>query len=758
MKNKCFISYLFVFAASFGLAVSQEYSFGMEAQPSSVYLPEGWHRSGDSTYIIRVDTVEKNSGKYSILVEAPDAANADVHGYAYYKIPQKYMGQSVTLRAYMKVEGNTQPVRLTLSMLNVEGTVVHVRNAELDGLTGVSDWNEYTLSLSLSDRVTEIVAGVRLNGSGKLYMEGFEILIDGEALSSASPRKRSEWDFEFARGSKINIAEYTPQMLYNLEILCRIWGFLKYYHPTVVEGYYNWDAELFRIMPVILNVADKHELNRIMLQWIENIGTVYANDERDDTPEHLIKFKPDLEWINAETFGVELTETLMNIRDAKRTNDNFYTNFTRNELEYSNIDYENDTGLRLLALFRYWNAVQYFNPYMYLIDTDWNTVLPDFISKFLEANSEKEYRMTVAKLITHICAFDSFYLTTIFGWTRGNYIATYQLSYIEESVIVTDYNYLQNDTILKIGDMIECVDGQSVAEIIKGRLLYTPGANEPAKIDEILKALFTSNINDNLVLDIIRNGLAMKCTLNYSSSQFLPRLVKEAYRLLTPDIGYVYTASVTAGNIPNMIETLRNTESVVIDMRSNYIPSFEPISFFFLPHTTEVHKLISPSRRSSGMFTISTEKVGEDRIDYYKGRIVIIVNEKTRNIGEVLTMILQQAPNAIVIGNTTAGSVGLGFLIKLPGSIFTMAPLIGYYYPDGRQVQRVGIAIDEEVKPTLQGIIEGRDELLERAIEIIENRNSVASLVKCWYSYRSDNFLLEAVSKNATYNAEVVER
>lgn len=41
------------------------------------------------------------------------------------------------------------------------------------------------------------------------------------------------------------------------------------------------------------------------------------------------------------------------------------------------------------------------------------------------------------------------------------------------------------------------------------------------------------------------------------------------------------------------------------------------------------------------------------------------------------------------------------------------------YYPDGRETQRIGIVPDIEAKPTIKGIREGRDEPLEKAIEII---------------------------------------
>lgn len=47
---------------------------------------------------------------------------------------------------------------------------------------------------------------------------------------------------------------------------------------------------------------------------------------------------------------------------------------------------------------------------------------------------------------------------------------------------------------------------------------------------------------------------------------------------------------------------------------------------------------------------------------------------------------------------------------------------IGVFYPDGGQTQRVGVRIDEIVEPTIEGVKAGRDEVLERAIEIITDQ------------------------------------
>ena len=66
-----------------------------------------------------------------------------------------------------------------------------------------------------------------------------------------------------------------------------------------------------------------------------------------------------------------------------------------------------------------------------------------------------------------------------------------------------------------------------------------------------------------------------------------------------------------------------------------------------------------------------------------------------------------------------AGANGNVSTIIFPGNYKTQISGIGVYYPDGRETQRVGIIPDIEVKPTIEGIRKGIDEVLAKAIEII---------------------------------------
>ena len=81
-------------------------------------------------------------------------------------------------------------------------------------------------------------------------------------------------------------------------------------------------------------------------------------------------------------------------------------------------------------------------------------------------------------------------------------------------------------------------------------------------------------------------------------------------------------------------------------------------------------------------------------------------------------MVLQAAYKKVtIIGSQTAGADGDITGIKLPGGIQTAFSGHGIHYPDGRPTQGIGIVPDMKISPTIKGIKEGRDEVLERAIE-----------------------------------------
>jgi len=724
---KYLMSFIFIIAASFTLVFSQTYNLGMEKRSAPGKLPDGWVQWGMPSYKIKIDSVTRHSGKYALLIEAPDSVEINHAGCVAYEIPAKYKGKYITVKAFIKTESNTQPIGLMLNLVNENGMTIRIDNMMRRGIMGATDWKEYSVSLPLLEEAKYIFIGAILTGPGKLWVDDFRVLIDNKDLSKAKLRKekyKATLDTEFNNASKIKIENYTPQMLCNLEILCRVWGFLKYYHPAIVAGNYNWDAELFRIMPDILSETNADHLNETLLQWINKFGKLKAEKKKSYLLPEQIKLYPDLEWINTEIFGIALTEKLLEISDSKRGNESYYystKNFqgVRNEIGYKDMNFDDD-GLRLLTLFRYWNIIQYYFPYRYL--SDWNTVLTDFIPKILDAVNEKSYHMSVAQLFAQIydshAAVDPKILITIYGLNR----ATYEISFIEEKAVIAK----SYDDILRRGDIIESISGRTVNEIIAERLPYTSAANYPAKIRRIANNLLQTD-STQLTLKIIRNNEALICRINCISfrNSFIGRntiIPKETYRLLSPKIGYFYPETINPDSIPKMMEIFSNTKGMIVDLRC--YPAAPTYNFlnFLMSKPVDFAKISEGSISSPGMFSfVRNNKIGMNNENYYKGKVVIIVDGTTHSRGEYFAMGFQKAPRATVIGGTTSGANGNALDFTLPGGIQTMITGWGIYYPDGRSPQKEGIILDEEVNLTICGFIEGRDEILERAIKIIEN-------------------------------------
>lgn len=97
----------------------------------------------------------------------------------------------------------------------------------------------------------------------------------------------------------------------------------------------------------------------------------------------------------------------------------------------------------------------------------------------------------------------------------------------------------------------------------------------------------------------------------------------------------------------------------------------------------------------------------------------MLVNENSQSQAEYTAMAFHSIKNSTIVGSTTAGADGNVSSIALPGGLRTMISGIGVFYPNGKETQRVGIIPEIFAKPTIKGIKNGKDEVLERAIKVV---------------------------------------
>lgn len=88
-----------------------------------------------------------------------------------------------------------------------------------------------------------------------------------------------------------------------LAATCKVWGFLKYYHPNVADGSKNWDEQLFQILPQIEKVQTTEEFSKVMEKWIVSLGGIksYKAVESAKKKDYFDK-NFDLSWISNKEF------------------------------------------------------------------------------------------------------------------------------------------------------------------------------------------------------------------------------------------------------------------------------------------------------------------------------------------------------------------------------------------------------------------------------------------------------------------------
>ena len=523
---------------------------------------------------------------------------------------------------------------------------------------------------------------------------------------------------------KMNTKNLSKIQISNLAFLGKVWGFLKYHHPKVTSGYYNWDSELFRIMPKILDANNPSSRDKILLQWIQDLGDTILINPINCENEPNIKQKADYSWINSKAMNKGLVNKLLGIK-KNNVNENYYaiTNgsytFTNEDPYYSIIGYPN-AYFRLLSLFRFWNIIQYHYPYRYMITEEpWNDIIEKLIPKFIEAKNAEEYRLSILSMLQYV--HDSHAILTSDPDRRKK--PGIKIKFIDEkaTVIYVSNNIRQ----LKVGDIIMEKNGEKIGNIVQRMVPITPASNKSAQFRDIAREILCSN--DSFVkLKVQRNDSIFNIiepTKLYSI--YVEPSPNKVFKLISKDIGYIHIGTVASNQLKAIFEASKQTKGLILDLR-NYPLDFDVLynlSDYLLPHPIPFVQFSTMSFNCPGVSLMGyIGEVGRDRTDYYKGKIVILVDENTQSRAEFFAMAFQKAPNSIVIGSQTAGADGNIINISLVGGYNTAISGVGVYYPDGKETQRIGIVPNFEVKPTIEGIKKGKDEVLEKAIEYL-NKN-----------------------------------
>jgi len=733
---RCFLAF---FATVIFVCVAQDRSrlpdlLNFEAAPVSG-RPGGWQSYPASDVFSDEEIV--HGGKRSVRIERKEGAQGEFSSINY-AIPLDFDGHTVEFRGWVRTESVSK-----FAALWIREDPEDPKSGELAfdsmqklGIKGTTDWTRYSISIPIQAEGRQIYIGVLLAGNGKAWADD-----DGKPVAGAPKAERFkavlEKDHEFDSESQVALTELSPMQVENLAILGRIWGFLKYHDPEIAAGHFHWDYELFRVLPRILKAPDRTAGNAALARWVQSLGPVPECRTCAQMGTDELHLKPEIDWIKSESvLGADLSRALQNIYRNRPAGKQFYVSHVPgvgnpvfdNEPNYSRVSLP-DAGFQLLALYRYWNIIQYWFPYRDLIGEDWNKVLSEYIPKIALASTVDEYKRQFLMLIarvhdTHANLWSSLDVRPPVGSCRVPAV----FRFVEDRAVVAGFFAADGAarTHLQRGDVVEAIGGAAVADLIKQWEPYYADSNRAAELRDMGRSLTLGPCGE-VKLRVQRGSEALDvATTRTSDPPASPDgvsthdLAGYAFRLVSKDVAYMKISTLKQMDVKKDIESAQGTKGLVIDLR-NYpsdFPIFE-LGSHLVQHETAFARFTAGDLANPGAFRFVAMVSLKPAEPYYDGKVIVLVDEVTQSSAEYHSMAFRVAPNAIVMGSTTAAADGNVSQIPLPGGLRTAISGIAVLYPDKRPTQRVGIVPDREVRPTIAGIRAGRDEVLEAAIREI---------------------------------------
>lgn len=531
-----------------------------------------------------------------------------------------------------------------------------------------------------------------------------------------------------------------PRVPGNLETLCRVWGYAKYHHPVFCDTLCRVDVDsaLFALLPKVVH-ADRDTRNRHLLDWVRSLGAYTSNRvecEQTLAPYDLVE-TADLGW-TADTvlLGGELSKLLQDLRYAER-DENYYLRMgtmengpgyhylsLRNEKSYPTP--QMDSGLNLLTLFRLWNVIEYYAPNRSLTLHPWDEVLSTYIPLMGVETDGRCFARLYMRLIRELNDGHAYApIEMLFGQRM---LPVWPLQ--AEGRLFVGYS---GDSLLERGDEVVAIDGEPISERLELLREYASRSNE-ASLRQALRYYGLCTRRDTAEVVRRRAGACdtlRVATVPYGSVSPLydpAQLVQPPFRLLADSVGYIYAGTFSREHLAQVVQTLPRTRALIIDLRTYPLKVdgalIALIGQSLRTESVVVRQALYQTLALPGLFYRQEQWLFEDFgevaarcTEPYKGRVILLVDEMTQSNPEFQAMAFQSCPQTLTIGSPTSGANGSIVWIPLPGQLTSFSG-VGTLYPDGTQPQTVGVRLDIEVLPTAEGLQAGRDEVLERALEL----------------------------------------
>jgi C-terminal processing protease CtpA/Prc len=554
----------------------------------------------------------------------------------------------------------------------------------------------------------------------------------------------------------------------------KTWNYLKYYHPDLASGKLDADSVFLKHLPELSTLKDLERTNEFFEKLMKDLPVPDLGLRSYKRAEGVIS-NIDFSWqAPVNFFGESMEQKFYGVfKNRYMGNDHYYLpeqSFNAELPHEKPYAYQKDDTIplayRLLGLAKIQGVVDYLYPHRYLMDQNkFEDLLMNSISREFRAEERAVHELNLLRLTA--CMEDShsfrFYRQMeakkeIFG-SKG--YPPFDYLVFDDGILITEL--IVSETCrgadIQVGDYILKIDGSPVGKEIDDLAKLLSVSNRPTLVHHL------SNYRDNLIwniqenrnveLEILRGSENLRRNLkfigsgdpnlkvlnNYLSSQPSNRVEDESLVVLNKDIAYFridnvfrFIEHVEDARIDQQMDSILklagSKKGIIFDMRGypdwgGFVPMY--IVRYFGKNLVPYAKYYQVNKQEIGTYVWKTwqdvyyRPELKPEANTYSGKVIIIVNPATQSMSEWNTMCLQHVfPDALTIGEQTAGADGDLKTMSLPGGYTFDFTGNAIFYPDGTEAQKKGVKINIPVELTKENYSKGVDLMLQTAIGLIE--------------------------------------
>ncbi len=554
-------------------------------------------------------------------------------------------------------------------------------------------------------------------------------------------------------------ADTLPNEQDRLLSTANLWATVEYFHPYLAYRNIDWDGALIQTLPAIRSARNESDyasaLSKLIGHLQDDLSYIEASPsqaKRQVSQEHANTSDSQGErvWVHygatsafltrakgeSETASIlmggnvkavlRLSEPVTKVSPASPTIEG---NHGYNAPAYPSVEY------RILAAYKLWAAVKYFFAYKDLMDQDWDQAFAGFLPKFINAKDGREYNLAVAEAVTLLDDSNARITSADLDKYFGIAPLGLRTRLVEKKPVVTE---VLDDEAKKagvqVGDVITKVDGEDVVARIHRYIAYISASTDQSLAAEVVTRLFNGPENSTAALTVqSRNAQEKQFSLKRSGrfvEAFNHERTDAPTKFLSRAIGYVDLNRLTDNQIDSVFEQFQSTTALILDGRgkltidpallSTRVAEKPGIAMAIVTGPVNLAPDIPGPRtvtQSASFFRVET--LPPSNKPHYKGKTIMLTDERTVGAAELLGLQLETANNTAFVGGLSAGAEAEVTKLDLPGGIAISFSATDVRHANGGKLQRVGLQPAEMVQPTVSGVRSGRDEVLEKALDFV---------------------------------------